>query len=198
VSDVSRATGGLPIATSQRLAERLGYGTGWLTGVLPLGMQGDEFLVRFVSIFEEVATTMRSAADSVSRAADIDVTTPGMVRYLGAWVGALALDARLPLDHQREIARATGATLGRRGTASAVCTVLSALTRAPVDVDDDGGVYREGSAPTSSGTVRVRATSLGHLREQELVDLVLMIVPANLAVVVECAGTVLYPPEVMS
>jgi hypothetical protein len=27
---------------------------------------------------------------------------------------------------------------------------------------------------------------------------VLMMVPANLAVVVECAGTVLYPPEVMS
>ena len=118
-----------------------------------------------------------------------------------------SLDERQPLparyrglsdeEMDRRITAAR-ATLGRRGSASAVCTVLSALTRGPVDVDDDGGVYREGSAPASSGTVRVRATSLGHLREQELVDLVLMMVPANLAVVVECAGTVLYPPEVMS
>jgi phage tail-like protein len=198
VSDLSRATGGLPVATSDRLSERLGYGAGWLTGALPLGMQGDEFLVRFVSIFEEVATTMRSAADSVSRAADVDVTAPGMIRYLASWVGAQALDSRLPLDHQREIARATGAVLGRRGTADAVCTVLGALTRDEVQVDDDGGVYREGAAPASSGHVQVRVASLGHLREQELVDLVLAMVPANLTVTVECAGTVLSPVEEQS
>ncbi len=199
MSDVSRATGGLPIATSQRLAERLGYGTGWLTGVLPLGMQGDEFLVRFVSIFEEVATTMRSAADSVSRAADIDVTTPGMVRYLGSWVGAMALDARLPLDHQREIARAD--RCDARATGHGGGGGHGAQQRSPAPrwtSTTTVGVYREGSAPISSGTVRVRAASLGHLREQELVDLVLLMVPANLAVVVECAGTVLYPPEVTS
>jgi phage tail-like protein len=194
VSEISRINGGLPVTTSERLAERLGYGAGWLTGVLPLGMQGDEFLVRFVSIFEEVASTMRSAADSITRVADVDVTTPGMVRYLGSWVGALAMDSRLPLEHQRAIARATGATLGRRGTADGVRIVLTALTGAPVEVVDDGGVFREGEAPPSSGAVRVRATSLGHLREQELVDLVLGAVPAHLEVTVECGDTVLYPP----
>jgi phage tail-like protein len=198
VSEVSRATGGLPVTTSNRLSERLGYGAGWLTGALPLGMQGDEFLVRFVSIFEEVATTMRSAADSVTRAADVDVTTPGMIRYLASWVGAQALDSRLALDHQREIARATGAVLGRRGTADAVRTVLGALTRGEVEIDDDGGVFREGAAAPSSGHVHVRAASLGHLREQELVDLVLAMVPANLTVTVECAGAVLYPAQEQS
>lgn len=187
--------GGLPVATAHRLAERLGYGTGWLTGALPLGMQGDEFLVRFVSIFEEVATTMRSAADSVSRAADVDVTTPGMVRYLGSWVGALALDARLDVARQREIAHAYGATVARRGTADAVQTVLSALTGGEVLIVDDGGVFREGHAPATSGGVHVSAASLGHLREAELVELVLALVPANLAVTIECAGNVLHPLE---
>jgi phage tail-like protein len=184
---------GLPVATSDRLSEQLGYGAGWLVGALPLGMQGDGFLVRFLSIFEEVATTLRASADSIARIADVDVTSPEMVRYLGAWVSAAALDSRLALQKQRDIVHATGATIGHRGTAAALRAVLGALTGEPVEVVDEGGVYREGGAPAGPGTVTVRTASAGHLRDGELVELVLASVPANVQVVVECAGRTLHP-----
>ncbi len=189
------STTGLPVATADRRAEQLGYGVGWLTGVLPLGMQADPTLVAFVSILEEVASTLRAGADSVSHAADVDVTSPEMVRYLGSWVGALALNASLSTARQRKIAKATGATLGRRGTASAIHTVLTALTGGEVEIDDDGGVFREGHAPRSSGTVGVHVEKTGHLRDQELVELLLSMIPAHLTVTVTCSGRTLYPPQ---
>lgn len=188
-------TGGLPATTTDSLAERLGYGAGWLSGALPLGMQVDPNLMAFVSIFEEVASTLRAGADSVSFAADVDVTSPEMVRYLGSWVGALALHPELPVRRQREIVKATGATLGRRGTAAAIRTVLAALTDGEVEIDDDGGVFREGHAPPPTGRVSVRVARLGHLRQPELVELVLSMIPAHLVVTIECAGTTIHPEQ---
>ena len=70
-------------------------------------------LPRFLSIFEEVATTLRAASDSITSIADLDVTSPEMVRYLGEWVGAPALDKRLAIQKQRDIVHATGATIGQ-------------------------------------------------------------------------------------
>lgn len=178
---------------SQRLSQRLGYGSGWLVGTLPLGMQSDDFLVRFLSIFEEVATTLRAAADSVARVADVNVTSPPMVRYLGEWVGAPALDSRLEVQVQRNIVLATGATIGARGTRGALRGVLAAVTDGDVEVDEHGGVFREGEAPDGPAAVSVRVSSMGHLREQEFVELVLASVPANVPLSVECAGRTLYP-----
>lgn len=192
---------GLPATTRERLSERLGYGAGWLVGALPLGMQGDDFLVRFLTIFEEVATTLRAAADSISSIADVDVTSPEMVRYLGEWVGAPALDKRLDLQKQRNIVHATGSTIGYRGTAAALRVVLRALIDerdhpsqdGDVEVIDQGGVFRDGEAPTGSGTVIVRVASTGHLRPAQFVELVLASVPADVQIVIECAGETLHP-----
>jgi phage tail-like protein len=210
---------GLPATTRDRLSERLGYGAGWLVGALPLGMQGDDFMVRFLTIFEEVATTLRAASDSITSIADVDVTSPEMVRYLGEWVGAPALDKRLDIQKQRDIVHATGATIGHRGTAHALRVVLRALIQqhaqvstdhvvvlgspsAPdalvvddldVQVIDEGGVFPEGTAPIGPGTVTVRVSSTGHLRAPQLVELVLASVPADVQVVIECAGERLYP-----
>ena len=63
----------------------------------------------------------------------------------------------------------------------------------PPPLVDQGGVYREGDAPAAPGTVTVRAASPGHLSDGELVELVLASVPANVQVVVECAGRTLHP-----
>jgi phage tail-like protein len=181
------------LAGGERLSQRLGYGTGWLVGTLPLGMQSDDFLVRFLSIFEEVATTLRASADSVSRVADVHVTSPPMVRFLGAWVGAPALDRRLDVQVQRNIVEAAGATIGSRGTRAALYEVLAAVTDGDVEVVESGGVFRENEAPDGLATVTVRVSTLGHLRERGLVDLVLSSVPANVPIVIECAGRTLYP-----
>ena len=104
------------------------------------------------------------------------------------------MDSRLALIKQRAIVHATGATIGHRGTAAALRAVLEAVTGAEVEVLDQGGIYREGEAPMGAGTVTVRMASSGHLREGELVDLVMQSVPAHVQVVVECEGRTLTTP----
>lgn len=187
-------TGGVALpADGERLSQRLGYGTGWLVNILPLGMQSDDFLVRFLSIFEEVATTLRASADSVSKVADVNVTSAEMVRYLGEWVGATTVDARLPERVQRNIVLAAGATISGRGTTWALRRMLEAITDGPVDVFDRGGVFRDGAAPTGPSDVYVRAAGTGHLRADRFVELVLSAVPADVPITIEAAGRVLYP-----
>lgn len=185
----------LPVSEggAERLSQRLGYGAGWLVNILPLGMQSDDFLVRFLSIFEDVATTLRASADSVSRIADVNVTSAEMVRYLGDWVGAPGVDARLPERVQRNIVLAAGATISGRGTTRALQRMLEAITDGTVEVFDRGGVFRDGAAPTGPSDVYVRAASTGHLRADRFVDLVLSSVPADVPITIEVAGRVLYP-----
>jgi len=183
----------VPADGAERLSQRLGYGTGWLVNILPLGMQSDDFLVRFLSIFEDVATTLRASADSVSRIADVNVTSAEMVRYLGDWVGAAGVDARLPERVQRNIVLAAGATISGRGTAWALRRMLEAITDGVVEVFDRGGVFRDGGAPVGPSDVYVRASSTGHVRPDRFVDLVLSAVPADAPITIEVAGRVLYP-----
>lgn len=189
-------SGGYPVAvppSGDRLSQQLGYGAGWLVDMLPLGMQSDDFLVRFLSIFEEVATTLRASADSVGRIADVNITSAEMVRYLGEWVGAPAVDARLPERVQRNIVLAAGATISSRGTAGALRRMLAAVTDDTVEVFDRGGVYREGGAPSGPADVYVRVASTGHLSTDRCVDLVLGSLPADAPVTIEVAGEVVYP-----
>ena len=141
---------GGPSGRAARLRRRLADRARCRSGCRPT-----RTLVAFVSIFEEVASTLRAGADSVSHAADVDVTSPEMVRYLGSWVGALALHADRcpPPDSARSSRRPARPSVGA-ARPSAIHTVLAALTGGEVEIDDDGGVFREGHAPRSSGSGR--------------------------------------------
>lgn len=186
-------------ATPAPLADRVGYGTGWLAGNLPVVMAEDPFLARFVAIFEEIATSVRYGADTCVAASDVTVASPAMLRFLGGWIGAPEVHGSLPLDVQRRIVRAAGSVLRRRGTVSALITLLEAVTGEPVDVDDPGGVFHDGCAPRPDtaggdvGVVVVRTASTGHLRPEELVALVRAEVPAHLRIAVIAGGIVLCP-----
>jgi phage tail-like protein len=176
-----------------RAADRFGYGRGWLLGNLPVVMQEDDLLARYVTIIEEVASTVRYAVESSADAADVTVSAPSMVRYLGGWLGAPGLHEELPPIVQREITRATGAALMWRGTAHALTSMLEAITRGPVRVQDPGGVYRDGEAQSSRAPVVVDVESCGHLRPGELAEVVRAEVPAHVALVVRVAGEVVWP-----
>ena len=59
----------------------------WLLGQLPMGMLEDDFFVRFVSIFQDVATSLLEGADNIDNVVDVSVAPESMVRYLGSWLG---------------------------------------------------------------------------------------------------------------
>ena len=52
----------------------------WLVHQLPVGMVEDEFLVRFLSIFQDVATTVMSQIDNLPHMFDATVAPPAQQR----------------------------------------------------------------------------------------------------------------------
>ena len=82
------------------------YPQGWLTGQLPMGIREDDFTVRFATIFERLAESIRADADNVEYVADPAVTPLRVLAYLGQWMGVDLVDARLDPEHQREIVAA--------------------------------------------------------------------------------------------
>lgn len=160
------------------------YPAGWLVGQLPVGMRDDDMLVRFTTIFERLGSTLRAAADGVEHVADPTVTTPGMLDYLGRWLGYDVLDEALPMDRQREIVAALGRGLPLRGTAEGLRIVLEAITEGPVEIVEPGAVLDEDGESPEPGDVEVTVRSPGHLREHELRALIRDEVPAHLVVTV--------------
>lgn len=155
------------------------YPPGWLVGQLPMGMREDDFFVRFSTIFERVAETVRAGADAVEYVADPTVTPLPMLAFLGSWMGVDLVDPRLEPEVQREIVRCLGATLTRRGTAAALTELLEGLTGGEVRVVDPGGVVAD-DAVASGTAVEVHLTSCGHLRPQEIDAIIRAEVPAHI------------------
>jgi len=157
------------------------YPPGWLVGQLPVGMRDDDLLVRLTTIFERVAATLRAGADATELVADHRVTSAAMLQYQSTWTGLQVLDPELPVLRQRAVVRAISRAVPRRGTVSALRVLLEAITEAPVDIIEPGGVFRAGEAPSHDGRVEVRVRSTGHLTSEELIELVRDEVPAHLA-----------------
>jgi phage tail-like protein len=61
-----------------------------------MGMTDDDFFVRFVSIFQEVASTLYEDADTIEHIVDPTVAPAPMLAWLGRWLGVSWLDASLP------------------------------------------------------------------------------------------------------
>jgi len=160
--------------------QRSPYRPGWLVGQLPVGMRDDDLLVRLTTIFERVGATLRSGADATELVADHRVTSAAMLQYLSTWTGLQVLDPELPVLRQRAVVRAISRAVPHRGTSTALRALLEAITEAPVDIIDPGGVFRDGEAPSHDGRIEVRVRSTGHLTSEELVELVRDEVPAHL------------------
>ena len=160
--------------------QRSPYRPGWLVGQLPVGMRDDDLLVRLTTIFERVGATLRSGADATELVADHRVTSAAMLQYLSTWTGLQVLDPELPVLRQRAVVRAISRAVPRRGTKAALRTLLEAITEAPVDIIEPGGVFRAGEVPQHDGRIEVRVRSTGHLTSEELVELVRDEVPAHL------------------
>jgi phage tail-like protein len=151
----------------------------WLLNQLPVGMLDGDFFVRFVSIFQELGTTLLEDADNVDNIIDLTVAPDAMVRWLGSWIGVGSIDPSLPDELQRRIVGSAAQTLTWRGTVSGLQRFLELSSGGPAQVTDGGGVWRDDETPADTAWVRMSVESTGWLPEADFVALVRDEVPAH-------------------
>lgn len=151
----------------------------WMLDQLPVGMLDGDFFVRFVSIFQELGSTLLEDADNIDNIVDVSVAPDAMVRWLGSWIGGGTIDPSLAVDLQRRIVTSAAQTLTWRGTAPGLARFLELASGGPVDVRDGGGVWVDGDAPTDTAWVVMAVQSTGWMPEADFIDLVQDEVPAH-------------------
>lgn len=134
----------------------------WLVRQLPVGMTQDQFLVRFVTLIQQLASGLLDHLDDMPHLTDVTVTPKPMVRYLGSWVGLDWIDPTLHPRRQREIVRGYCADLMWRGTRRGMQRLLTLVTGDKhAIVTDSGGIFLHGQAPDAPPHVHMEVASLG-------------------------------------
>lgn len=151
----------------------------WMLDQLPVGLLDSEFFVRFVSIFQQLASGLLEDADNIDNLVDLSVAPDAMVRWLGSWVAGGSIDPSLPHELQRRIVKSAAHTLTWRGTARGLQLFLELTSGGPAEVSDGGGVWRAGEAPDDTNWVRMSVQSTGWMQEDDFVALVRDEVPAH-------------------
>jgi len=169
----------------------------WLIHQLPVGMVEDDFLVRFLRIFQGVSDTMLHQVDTLPHMFDPTVAPDAMVRTMGEWLG-LFIDSSLPDALQRRIVSVYSSMVRWRGTAYGVRQLLEMVSGAPATVEDNGGVFLEGESPHGPPHVRLTAQSLGWATEEDLLSFVRYELPASATFELIVDGKTLWPPDSLS
>ena len=117
---------------------------------LPVGMTDDDFLMRFLGIFQTVADTVLHRVDTLPHTFDPTVAPDAMVRLMGSWLGVEWIDSTLDDELQRRIVLEYADLLRWRGTALGLRRLLEVISGGPAIVEDSGGVYPEGESPAAT------------------------------------------------
>ena len=166
----------------------------WLVHQLPVGMVEDEFLVRFLSIFQDVADTVVGQIDTLPHMFDPTVAPLPMVRALGNWVGLDWIDPSLPDPLQRRIVRQYFAMLRWRGTKRGMRQLLELISEAPATVQESGGIYQEGTTPSGNSHVVLRVERSGWATEPDLLRIVRAELPASVTFELFVGDRQIWPP----
>ena len=168
----------------------------WLVDQLPVGMLADDFLVRFTSIFQDVADTLVDAVDTIDATADLTLTPDPFVRWLGSWIDAYPNPGEAAQDpgsdRERAWIQVQARALTGRGTRPSLVQMLEELCAGrPVRVIDGGGVYPAGQCPTGDPAwVQVELPSLDQVAASDVLDLIRSEVPVHVAVHLLVEGVV--------
>ena len=161
---------------------------GWLLEQLPRPMSEDEFTFGFVSIFEDIAGSVRSRVTGFDSYLDPGLAPLDFVRWLGGWL-SLPLSSPLSEDRLRALVSAGGPLFTWRGTKRALTGLLEAVTDGEVAITDAGGVFREGRAPANDGRISITLSTTGTLGEDDIRALIALDVPANASVELNIASS---------
>ena len=150
----------------------------WLLHQLPVGMVEDDFLARFVTIFQHVGDTILDQIDGLAHSFDPTVAPDPMVRLMAEWFGVNWVDSSLDDRLQRRIVIGYADLIRWRGTRRGLSALLELLTDGPVAVSDNGGVFPEGASPGVPPHIRLEVESVGWSKEADLVEIVRAEIPA--------------------
>lgn len=154
-------------------------GDDWLLRQLPVQMLSQDFFVRFVSIFQEIGSTLLEDADNIDHIADLSVAPEDSIAWLGSWIGVDSLDNSMPATLRRRIVATAAHTLATRGTVGGLRSFLELLSGGPAEVREGGGVWRAGDVPDDTAWVVMSVEDTGSLERDAFVDMVKDEVPAH-------------------
>ena len=151
----------------------------WLLAQLPVGMTEDDFLARFVAMFQHISDTVLHHVDNLGHLADVAVAPAPMVREIGRWFGLDWVDSSLPDELQRQLVRRYANGLIWRGTRAGLQTLLQAVTGAPVTIHDSGGVFPQGEAPNNPPHIIIEVSASSWASDADLLRIVRLELPAT-------------------
>jgi len=167
----------------------------WLLQQLPVAMVEDDFLGRFLMIFQSIADTELHQIDTLGHLFDPAVAPDGMVRAMATWVGIDWVDSSLPDLLQRDLVRGYSSIVRWRGTRRGLRLLLELVSGGPASVLDSGGVYAEGEAPAADPFVVLRVEQLGWATEDDLLRIVRTELPAHVVFELHVGSRRIWPPE---
>jgi phage tail-like protein len=168
----------------------------WLLHQLPMGMAEDDFLYRFVSIFQHVADTVVHQIDTLPHAFDPTVAPLPMVQTMARWLGVNWLESDEEVvdeRSQREIVMQYSRLIQWRGTRHGLQQLLELLGGGTAVVRDSGGVFPEGESPAAPPHVRLDMESAGRYSVSDLVRIIREELPATVTFDLWVAGEHVWP-----
>jgi phage tail-like protein len=165
----------------------------WLSHQLPVGMTDDDFLMRFLEIFQTVTDTVFHQIDTLPHMFDPAVAPDQMVRLMSRWLGLELVDSSLDDALQRQIVMEYSQLLKWRGTRWGMQHMLEVITDDEVTVEDSGGIYPEGEAPRAAPHVRIAVQSTGWATEEDLLVMVRTELPASVTFELRIGDKLVWP-----
>jgi phage tail-like protein len=167
----------------------------WLSHQLPVGMTDDDFLMRFLKIFQTVSDTVFHQVDTLPYMFDPAVAPDEMVRLMSRWLGLELVDSSLDDALQREVVMEYSKLLKWRGTRRGMQHMLEVITSGEVTVDDSGGVYPEGDAPRTAPHVRIAVEGTGWATEEDLLVMIRTELPASVTFELRIGDDLVWPVD---
>ncbi|MAT03657.1 MAG: phage tail protein [Acidimicrobiaceae bacterium] len=168
----------------------------WLVHQLPVGMTEDDFLRRFLSIFQSVGDSVLAQIDVIDRQFDPTVAPDPMVREMGQWIGLEWLDSSHPDVVQRQAVLEYASLLRWRGTKRGMEALLRFMSGGgEVLIDDSGGIYAEGEAPRDAPHVRMAMSDSILAHTDDVIRIIRSELPASVTFQLAIGDEVVWPPS---
>lgn len=108
----------------------------WLADQLPAAMNDDDFLMRFLRIFQTVSDSLLDQIDTLPHMFDPTVAPDRMLQQMAHWLGIDWMDEDLDIAHKRRVIAGYSSLVRRRGTVGGLRDLLVLLGGTDVQVVD--------------------------------------------------------------
>jgi phage tail-like protein len=165
-----------------------------LADQLPACLAEDPFLGQFLCLLDEVAEGVEMQVAGLEHLVDSSVAPAQMIQWVGGfWLDAYLVDSSMPIDRQRAWLRGMSQLLWWRGTLQGLSGILRLATGREVEIDDSGGVYRAGEAPTNAHHVSIWVDEGGWTSDEHLLAVLHREIPAEVSFELQVGERVVWP-----